>query len=86
MRRVSASRTRSASGRRSRRRRTSYRRSRSSPSSGSSSPSPPRIRRFFPMQDIRQRLEEIERQNAKTKKKEEEDYTYSKRCCEMLDI
>ena len=34
------------------------------------------------MQDIRQRLEEIERQNAKTKKKEEEDYTYSKKGCE----
>ena len=34
------------------------------------------------MQDIRHRLEEIERQNAKTKKKEEEDYTYSKKGCE----
>ena len=34
------------------------------------------------MLDIRQRLEEIERQNAKTKKKEEEDYTYSKKGCE----
>ena len=34
------------------------------------------------MLDIKQRLEEIERQNAKTKKKEEEDYTYSKNGCE----
>ena len=34
------------------------------------------------MLDIKQRLEEIERQNAKTKKKEEEDYTYSKKGCE----
>ena len=82
MRRVSALRTRSASGRGSRRRRTSYRRSGSSPSMGSSSLSPPRTRGSFQMQDILQRIGEVERFNSKIKKKDEDDFTFSKKGCE----
>ena len=80
-RRVSPSRTRSASGRRSRRR-TSYRRSGSSSSSESSSSSPARGEGAFQMREILERLGEVERVNTKLKKKDEDKFTFTKKGCE----